>query len=453
MRAAQAGQVTAMQNSILRSPPPLALPNGTTINPSLIGEKPQDAIVVAEPKALSSPQKASPMHTHVSPGCFASPHVGNIDDLAFADFGDVGPHDQAYQDYMLGSGAYAMDLDMYHHQNIPLRSLDISMPALWDYENISPSSEPMTASSSRASMHTRETSISTNEFDSQIKPEAGMLPLASGGSSQEFDNAIETEGWWNLARCNKQPPSLCQSTAILHLECLERKGLEQGTWRPLEEYLKNGTWDASDMSSVVPLSPVSREQVLAVTQGFLDKALAIHRGRSRRGGDDFNYIVLPPSHILEHFLQSYVRSLSVYYPLVAAGRVDPNEMLENNKASTLLVLLMIAQGAAAMPVAEAHYLSAGLTETCRISLFDTVEKDLQPADPIALRCALLFIVLGAWSGDKWLMDTAMGQRGMYMSMLKCAGMMEPQPSMISIDDSNSREIQWRAWMEKESRNR
>ena len=130
-------------------------------------------------------------------------------------------------------------------------------------------------------------------------------------------------------------------------------------------------------------------------------------------------------------------------------------MLQNNQASTLLVLLMIAQGAAAMPMAEARYLSAGLTETCRISLFDIVEKDIElSADPVALRCALLFIVLGAWSGDKWLMDIAMGQRGMYISMLKHAGMLEPQPSMIpSFNNVTSAEIQWRSWLHREAQNR
>jgi len=202
--------------------------------------------------------------------------------------------------------------------------------------------------------------------------------------------------------------------------------------------------------------------MLAITQSFLHKALEIHRGgingypkAGYASPGDFNFIVLPPSKILQYFLRSYVRSLSVYYPLVVAGCVDPNEMLQNNQASTLLVLLMIAQGAAAMPMAEARYLSAGLTETCRISLFDIVEKDVElSADPIALRCALLFIVLGAWSGDKWLMDIAMGQRGMYISMLKHAGMMEPKPSMIpTLSNSIPTELQWRSWLERESQNR
>ncbi|KKY31068.1 putative transcription factor cmr1 [Diaporthe ampelina] len=168
-----------------------------------------------------------------------------------------------------------------------------------------------------------------------------------------------------------------------------------------------------------------------------------------------NFIMLPPSSVLEYFLKSYVRSLYGFYPMIFAMSLDPNEMVQNTQAATLLVLLMIARGAAAVPMAEARYLSAGLTETCRISLFDIIEKDVElSADPIALRCALLFTLLGAWSGDKWQMDIAMGQRGMYLTMLKHAGMLEPQPSMIpAFNDSTSTELQWRAWMHRETQNR
>jgi hypothetical protein len=164
--------------------------------------------------------------------------------------------------------------------------------------------------------------------------------------------------------------------------------------------------------------------MLAITQTFLHKALEIHRGgvhglsKSAFGSSGMmTFLVLPPSKILEFFLRSYIRSLTFFYSLVSTGCVDPNEMLQNNQASTLLVLLMIAQGASAVPTAEARALSAGLIETCRISLFDIIEKDIEMcADPTALRSALLFTLLGAWSGDKWLMDIAMGQRGMYLSV-------------------------------------
>lgn len=305
--------------------------------------------------------------------------------------------------------------------------------------------------------------MSTSDFDNGVKPGELTLAAPTDSSIPEFEVVIAAEGAWNLARCN--PPlytSNCPRTAIVHLECLEQKSKQEGTWSSLEKYLEQVDWDATDLASVVPLTSRTRDKMLAITQSFLHKALEIHRGGINgypkpgyASPGDFNFIVLPPSKILEYFLRSYVRSLSVYFPLVVAGCVDPNEMIQNNQASTLLVLLMIAQGAAAMPMAEARYLSAGLTETCRISLFDIVEKDVElSADPTALRCALLFIVLGAWSGDKWLMDIAMGQRGMYMSMLKHAGMMDPQPSMIpTFNNSTSTELQWRAWLHRESQNR
>ncbi|SPQ22250.1 763feecf-684d-45ed-b453-ca1c07042ab7 [Thermothielavioides terrestris] len=304
--------------------------------------------------------------------------------------------------------------------------------------------------------------MSAGDLDHTLKPMELSPAAPMDNSIPEFEVVMVAEGAWNLARCNPGLSGNCPRTAIVHLECLEQKSKQEGTWSSLERYLERLDWDPSDLASVVPLTSRTRDKMLAITQSFLHKALEIHRGgvngypkSGYSSPGDFNFIVLPSTKILEYFLRSYVRSLSVYYPLVTAGCVDPNEMLQNNQASTLLVLLMIAQGAAAMPIAEARYLSAGLTETCRISLFDIVEKDVElSSDPIALRCALLFIVLGAWSGDKWLMDIAMGQRGMYMSMLKHAGMLDPQPSMMpTIHDSTGAELEWRAWVQRETRNR
>ncbi|EOO02704.1 putative transcription factor cmr1 protein [Phaeoacremonium minimum UCRPA7] len=294
--------------------------------------------------------------------------------------------------------------------------------------------------------------------------ELDMYPQISNDNSiPEFEVVIASENAWPLARCNPLMYSgTCPRTAIVHLEALEQKCKQEGTWNSLEKFIEQFTGDGVEMPTVVPLTSRTRDKMLAITQTFLHKALDIHRasisGYPKTGyasPGDFSFIVLPPSNILEYFLRSYVRSLQDFYPLVFAGCVDPNEMLSNNQASTLLVLLMIAQGAASVPTAEARYLSAGLTETCRISLFDIIEKDVElSADPIALRCALLFTLLGAWSGDKWQMDIAMGQRGMYLSMLKHAGMLEPQPSMIpTFNNTTSTELQWRSWLHREAQNR
>ncbi|KAI2624893.1 hypothetical protein GGR54DRAFT_540217 [Hypoxylon sp. NC1633] len=404
-------------------------------------------------------KKSSPANSQMSTDDFPSPHprIEGLDE--FLQLGnDFIPQEPNYQDMLVWS-EYPLDLDMYTN-NMPLTHADVPMPTFTELSDISSNSEHM--SSSRGSIHTRSTSImSSGDFDTGIKPVDMTLSTPTDAMIPEFEVVIAAEAAWPLARCN--PPiysGTCPRTAIIHLESLEKKSRHEGTWNSLEQYLEQVDWDAADLASVIPMTSRTRDKMLAITQTFLHKALEIHRG-GVHGQNKISsprllsFLVLPPSKILEYFLRSYVRNLSFFYSLVSAGCVDPNEMLQNNQAAALLVLLMIAQGASAVPTAEARALSAGLIETCRISLFDLIEKDIEmSADPTALRCALLFTLLGAWSGDKWLMDIAMGQRGMYLSMLKHAGMFESQPSMIpSFNSSTNAELQWRSWLHRESQNR
>lgn len=398
-------------------------PGGVKTDPSISPSAGLDGVMAMDPRLQEgSPKKHSPNHQHIGPEEFPSPHsrVDRLDDFMSVGNDFVHNGGGGYPELYFMS-EYSLDLDIYS-ASLPINSrADMSMPTFPEMSESSVGSEPLASSSSRASVHTRDTSI---DFENQLKG----IDISPPDEVPEFDVVIAAEAAWPLARCT---PSFfsgtCPRTAIVHLECLEQKSKQEGTWRSLEKYLEQVDSNASDLASVIPLTSRTRDKMLAITQSFLHKALEIHRGgangQSKAGGypnpnpGDFNFIVLPPSKILEYFLRSYIRSLSVYYPLVSAGCVDPNEMLQNNQASTLLVLLMIAQGAAALPMAEARYLSAGLTETCRISLFDIIEKDVElSADPVALRCALLFTVLGAWSGDKWLMDIAMGQRAMYLTV-------------------------------------
>ncbi|KAL1913194.1 hypothetical protein Sste5344_000741 [Sporothrix stenoceras] len=467
------------------------------------------------------------VHNNLSPDNFTSPHaVRGVDGLdEFMGFGGggnefMGP-ETSYQDLIWAD--YPMDIDMYASPLQLGRQSDMAaaaaaglippFTATTELSDISSSSEPMTVSSSQGSVHTRGTSIlsstgsgeyegrknstasighgvgsisdiggmpsnihgsGSNLFRQQqqqhLQQQASMFDMAAmapciEGGIPEFEVVVASEAAWPLARCT--PPiysGACPRTAIVHLECLEQKSKQEGTWTALEQFLDSHQPDSTDAPQVVPLTSRSRDKMLAITQSFLHKALDIHRsgmypknGAASPGAADFNFnfIVLPPSRILEYFLKSYVHSLAIYYPLIVGGVVDPNDMLDNNQASTLLVLLMIAQGAATVPMAEARYLSAGLSETCRISLFDIIEKNVElSADRTALRCALLFTLLGAWSGDKWQMDIAMGQRSMYLSMLKHAGMLEPQPSMVpSLGSPTNTELQWRSWLHRESQNR
>lgn len=363
--------------------------------------------------------------------------------------------DVGYQDLLVWP-EYPLELDMYASQ---MQLVNTPLPSSFaELNDMFSGSEPMTSSSSRGSIHTSSTSIlSSGEYESMLKPmEPPPTTTMVDGMIPEFDVVIAAESAWPLARCN--PPifsGACPRTAIVHLECLEQKSKEEGTWTSLGKYLEQVDWDAADLASVVPMTPGTRDKMLAITQSFLHKALDIHRcgvnGGFPKSGfpspGNFNFLVLPPNEMLEYFLRSYVRSLSSYFNLLIGGCVDPNEMLINNQASTLLVLLMIAQGASAVPMPEARYLAAGLTETCRISLFDVIEKNVEfSADPVALRCALLFTILGAWSGDKWLTDIAMGQRGMYLAVSRChaggLGQRDPMLTLISPHRCSSMPACW-----------
>ncbi|KAH7374165.1 hypothetical protein BKA64DRAFT_688802 [Cadophora sp. MPI-SDFR-AT-0126] len=310
--------------------------------------------------------------------------------------------------------------------------------------------------------HTRTTSITSHsDHHGSQSLEMAMPILMRDTVVPEFEVVVAAEAAWPLARCNRPIFSgSCPRTAIVHLENLEQHSRDASTWKLLKQNIATAEVDHKYEISVVPLHTSSRERILAIAQGFLYTALETHRGglqRSRHAstsGNAFNFLVLPPSSVLEYFLRRYVLSLAPYYNLVNGGTLDPNEVILNNQASTLLLLLAIAYGATTLPTAEARCLTAGLTETCRISLFHIVKKDVElSADPVVLRCALLFTILGAWSGDAWHMNIAMGQRGMYLAMLKHAGMLEPAPPMNFSTLSSSTEIIWREWQQREGKSR
>ncbi|KAF2266212.1 hypothetical protein CC78DRAFT_578542 [Lojkania enalia] len=277
---------------------------------------------------------------------------------------------------------------------------------------------------------------------------------------------IAAQDGWTVFRCTPTIASTsCPRTAKLNLERLEQtlKNHEGwSTWRPL--------WDESDFEqgeqvAVMQLHEATRDKLLAITQSFLHKALDIHKdgmSSSPSSGESpsstvSNFILLPPARVLEYFLRSYANSFERYYPMSARGILDPNELMQNfnDKASSLLILMMIAQGAMVIPSVEARWLTGGLTEACRISLFDLIEKNIiMSGDPIVLRAALLFTVQAAWSGDKWQMDIAMGQRGMYFAMLRHSGILEPRHiSAPHMSGNTTTETLWGDWIVQESRSR
>lgn len=262
---------------------------------------------------------------------------------------------------------------------------------------------------------------------------AGPSPSSCSSVSglQEPDAVLALHPLWPYFQCQhvEKSSSAQPKTASIYLEGLAQTLRNQATWQAWTAQLDERTLDISfeRKISTEPIVGWSREKLLAITQGFLHKALDIHKANHTNRDDTpaspesthDNFLMLPPPEVMQFFLRSYVVRYEPYYCSIPGGRLDPNSLMHssNSKAASLLILLMVASGASATATPEGRYVASGLTEACRVSLFDTVEKDVaQAREVLVLRSALLLICLAAWSGDKWHMDMAMGQRGLYLAV-------------------------------------
>ena len=249
---------------------------------------------------------------------------------------------------------------------------------------------------------------------------------------------------WSYFKCNPTSArSACPKTARIHLEGLEETLKSRDAWQHYDSLPEIVKPAANRYSiKIEPFSSFTRDKLLAITQSFLHKASTIHGANFSSGlnatyMESTGFIILPPPNILEHFLEAYVCHIEPYYPSVPAGLLSANNLMRvgNARAASLLLLLMIALGASATSIVEARFLTSGLTEACRISLFDIVEKDIELSEDLnVLRCGLLFMTAAVWSGDKWHMDVScfchleipsgradtrqigIAQRGMYMAV-------------------------------------
>lgn len=290
-----------------------------------------------------------------------------------------------------------------------------------------------------------------------------MNHLMINDQVQLVDPVLMAQDGWNVFRCVPNVHSnACPLTARWNLEMLEN-GLRNhsvwNTWTPDGEV---SPIERDSQLDVMRLHSSTRDKLLAITQSFLHRAMEIHRVDTVNGDcrplAPSNFLLLPPTKVLEFFLRSYVDSFETLYPVTSCGALDANELIHchHEKASSLLILLMLAQGASNTCSAEARSLTPGLVETCRISLFDLIERNNHMAsDAYVLRTALLFTNLAAWSGDKWQMDIAMGQRGIYIAMLHHSHMLERQAPLQSFfaDAQPNNESLWALWVQQEIQSR
>jgi len=331
---------------------------------------------------------------------------GRVDDLLRGS-GDFDPKCVDLESLNLWNNC-PMDVDMNNGMDFSNNS---SM--LWFPEAPDAVSNPLpTPPGTSSTVHSRINSISPSWqgiIEPMLQEQTNSLPDLDGGMIPELDIVVATEESWPLAKCNPRVFSgSCPRTAIIHLQTFQSCSRLEDAWNSMNDLITpNDLGNDNGLPlTVTPLITTTRDKIIAFAQSFLLKALMTHHSGSNnyKVGGATTFFTLPPSNVLENLLRSSVRSLSPYYSLLHGTTLDPNELMLDNDTSTLLFLLMMAQGASTVPKAEARYLAAGLTETCRISLFDVIEKNVElSADPLVLKSALLFTLLGAWGGDAWRM--------------------------------------------------
>ncbi|KAK5113528.1 hypothetical protein LTR62_003397 [Meristemomyces frigidus] len=357
------------------------------------------------------------------------------------------------------------DMPLEHITAMPLRRQeDAMLPVMTDIHG-GPLITPIETPNPERGYNDLDVGSSAHSFQPRRNMSVATLP----DREEDITPIIVAQDAWCAFRCTPTLPSAsCPKTARLNLELLEqtlRNHEGWSSWSPRWEEPEY-TGDGGDHLTVMQLHESTRDKLLAITQSFLHKALETHRDNNTPPGSHSpgshsatNFVLLPPARVLEYFLRSYTNSFERYYPLTSRGILDANELMHcyNDRAASLLVLMMIAQGAMSIPSREARLLTSGLNETCRISLFDLIERNvIMSADPIVMHSALLFIVQAAWSGDKWQMDIAMGQRGMYFAMLRHSGSLEHRgaqaPPAPPEQRANTGQL-WSEWISNESRSR
>ncbi|TKA82462.1 hypothetical protein B0A49_00062 [Cryomyces minteri] len=359
-------------------------------------------------------------------------------------------HDTDYQ-FFNGENMQQVPLDFGFPDLSNFMSPSVSMfcsPTI-DYASLTSKPLPKEMDTSRPPSPSSSSNHST--FSSDRRP---VYTLAS------------SEEVWACCRCNpsSEAARLDPKTGRIYLEGLEYTLKNHDAWQSFKMQVNNPSGTNTPPFTVVvePFSGSARVKLVVVTQSFVNKAREVHgsgsanpplRNHSRRnsGSGYAGFIILPPSNTLEHFLRAYASRFEPYYTTFPAGRFSPTELMEtkSEKPPSLLLLLMIAQGAMAAPHVEARYLTSGLIEACRISLFDILEKDVMlSVEPVVLRSALMYVNLACWSGDKWHMDLATSQRGMYISMLRHSGLLKYQKmDLPSFDGTIDIGAAWQKWRE------
>ncbi|EEA22951.1 conserved hypothetical protein [Talaromyces marneffei ATCC 18224] len=280
------------------------------------------------------------------------------------------------------------------------------------------------------------------------------MALNSGESQGDRESVTIQDSPQRLFPTNFRPKSIqCFSQARFNIERLEHILKTQNQWF-------GGYFDSPQpgrkkaRASAEPISNTTRDQLLVVTQLLLQQSRTIHnRNAASSGSANINplneaLISLPPTRVFDALIESYCNSFEKYFRLCPGPSFTPNEIFKqlpkHGKIAGILLLLMIAVGAAATPSIESHDFAIGVAEICRLAFSEILERDFSiTVEPLISQCALLLLYLGMWAGERWLMGISSAQREMYIHLFHSATSLPKSeitefPSDMNLHDQWSR---------------
>ncbi len=147
-----------------------------------------------------------------------------------------------------------------------------------------------------------------------------------------------------------------------------------------------------------------RDRLVAVVQTWLSRAamsLQMRMNGIGGGGGLFGpLVVLPPSKVMQQFVEVYAARVEPHLAVASSPRIRIAKILRVHGAAgvaSLLVTILVAQGAMLTDHAHAAALADGLFEVCRPAVADLLAR-YSIADPMVGGSALQLLILGAWSG-------------------------------------------------------
>ncbi|KAK4935606.1 hypothetical protein LTR10_023367 [Elasticomyces elasticus] len=322
--------------------------------------------------------------------------------------------------------------------------------------------------------------------DSQLNKGPDVLPSGASGAassrSQGLSDALHHEEslydvdedettwgidweYWTICQCTPRPQRPPRDRLKLVLAKLDHNFLRSGPWSSIVQDWRPKHFGPSELFTNVSFSDTSRESLLVIAQRYVRLAVDVHglalespspASSDYLGPSHLNgYIRLPPTSALHNYLELVLRNYEPFYPLLPARMLEPNHLtgLVSGRGPSLLLCFMIAFGSMIDPALKARRFSTAMTEICRHSMQDAMERDSRDLrSPLLYYSALMFVVKGAFGGDKAHMNICIAHRQLYLMSMRQAGLFMKRELRLKNLPAQEQDLEraWKVWVQREN---